>query len=150
MSVLILFACIGFLFAVLWIDLIFDSLVLSHHDKEALPEEVLATMSSFFRRLTHKPRLIFAIMITMLVIIILQIVQGSVAAWVGWTSLALFLIPTGFAAIHIIPTARRLGSRIDEVEKQSKLARSLFAMHTFSLIMMLLLGVVQFYAAWGG
>ena len=134
MSVLILFLCIGYLIAVLWIDLIFDSLVLPHHgSNEPLPEEVLATMSSFFKRLTLKPRLIFVVMIAMFAIVILQIVQGTVPAWVAWASLVLVVVPTGYASARVMPAARRLGSRIDPVEKQSELARSLFAMHTLAL-----------------
>src|SRR5215510_12566876 len=147
MSALILCACIGYLIAVLWVDLIFDSLVLPHHDKETLPEEVLATMSSFFKRLTHKPRLIFVVMVTMFMSMILQIVQGTVPAWVAWTSLVLVVAPTGYASTRVMPAARRLGSRIDGVEKQSELARSPFAMHSFSLFLMTLLMVVQLYAA---
>src|SRR5215510_11066096 len=150
MSALILCACVGYLIAVLWIDLIFDSLVLPHHDKETLPEEVLATMSSFFKRLTHKPRLIFLVMVTMFVIVILQIVQGIVPAWVGWTSLVLVVAPTGYASARVMPAARRLGSRKDGVQKQSDLARSLFSMHTLSFILMTLLFVLQLYAAWAG
>ena len=150
MSVLILFACIGYLLAVLWIDLIFDSLVLPHHGKETLPEEVLATMASFFRRLTHKPRLIFIVMITMFTIVILQILQGTVHAWVGWASLVLVIVPTGYATARVMPAARRLGARNDQPEKQSELARSLFSMHAFSFILMTLLGLIQLYAASGG
>ena len=151
MSALILCACIGYLIAVLWIDLIFDSLVLPHHgSSEPLPEEVLATMSSFFKRLTLKPRLIFVVMITMFTIVILQIVQGTVPAWVAWTSLVLVVAPTGYASARVMPAARRLGSRADGVEKQSELARSLFSMHTLSFILMTLLLVLQLYAAWRG
>jgi len=148
MSALLLCACIGYLIAVLWIDLIFDSLVLPYHgSKEPLPEEVLATMSSFFKRLTLKPRLIFVVMITMFTIVILQIVQGTVPAWIAWTSLVLVVVPTGYATTRVMPAARRLGSRQDGVEKQSELARSLFAMHSFSLFLMTLLMVIQLYAA---
>jgi hypothetical protein len=148
MSALILFACIGYLIAVLWIDLIFDSLVLPHKNtNEPLPEEVLATMASFFKRLTLKPRLIFVVMITMLTIVILQIVQGTVPAWVAWGSLILVTVPTGYATARVMPAARRLGSRVDGPEKQSELARSLFAMHAFSLSLMTLLMLIQLYAA---
>jgi len=147
---LILFACIGFIAAILWVDLIFDALVLPHRGKDKpLPEEVLSTMSHFFRRITHRPRLIFVVMIAIVYVIIRQIVEASVPAWVGWTSLILFLTTAIFASIHIMPTARRFGSRGDEVTKQSELAHSLFFLHAFSLAMIVLLGIVQLYAAWG-
>lgn len=151
MSGMILCLCIGYLIAVLWIDLIFDSLVLPHHDnKGPLPEEVLATMASFFGRIAAKPRLIFVVMVTMYVVVILQIVQGTVPAWVAWTSLVLVTVPTGYATARVMPAARRLGARKDSLEKQSELARSLFAMHTFSFTLMVLLAALQIYAAWAG
>jgi len=82
MSTLILCACIGFIIAVMWIDLIFDALVLPHHNsKDPLPEEVLATMSSFFKRITYKPFLIFVILVGMFTIIIQQIINSSVPVW---------------------------------------------------------------------
>ncbi len=149
MSVLILFLCLGYLLAVLWIDLIFDSLVLPYHgSNEPLPEEVLVTMSSFFKRITFKPRLIFVVMIAMLTIVILQIVQGTVPAWVAWASLVIVTVPTGYATARVMPAARRLGTRQDSLEKQSELARSLFAMHTLSFVLMTLLGIIQLYGAW--
>jgi len=133
---------------VLWIDLIFDSLVLPHHGStEPLPEEVLGTMASFFKRITLKPRLIFVVMITMLTVVILQIVQGTVPASVAWTSLVIVTVPTGYATARVMPAARRLGTRKDSLEKQSELARSLFSMHTLSFVLMVTLLALQLYAA---
>jgi hypothetical protein len=151
MLALILFAGIGFLLAVLWIDLVFDAMVLPYHDQnEPLPEKVLGTMSSFYHHITFNPIPLFIVMLIMLGILILQLVQHSIPALLGWLSLVLFLIPTVYAAVRIIPVANRLGSRKDTHTEQSKLARSLFAMHLFSFIVVLLFGAVQFYAAWGG
>jgi len=148
MSILILFACIGFLIAILWTDLVFDSSVLPYRGKnELLPEEVLSTTSHYYRRVTYKPYALFVIMAAMLTVIIQQIVQNLVPAWVGWSSLLLFLVPTGYASVYIIPMAGRLGSRTDTIEKQSELARSLFNAHVFCLILIVLLAAVQFYAA---
>lgn len=148
MSVLILCACVGFIVAVMWVDLIFDALVLPHHNsREPLPEEVLATMSSFFKRITYKPFLIFVILVVMLVVIIQQIISGSVPGWAAWASLVLILVSVGFAVARVIPTARRLGSRADTLEKQSELARSLLPMHAFVLIAMLLVLAVQVYVS---
>jgi hypothetical protein len=86
-------------------------------------------------------------MAIMLAMIILQITQSLIPVWVGWTSLLLFLIPTGYAGVFIIPTANRLGSRKDPIEKQSALARSLFPAHVFCFVLILCLGVIQMYAA---
>jgi len=151
MLALILFAGIGFLLAVLWIDLVFDAMVMPYHDKnEPLPEKVLGTMSSFYHHIAFNPIPLFVVMLIMLGILILQLVQHSIPVLLGWLSLVLFLIPTGYAALQIIPVANRLGSRKDTHAKQSELARSLFTMHLFSFILVLLLGAVQLYAAWGG
>ncbi len=150
MSTLTLFAGIGFLIAVLWIDLIFDSSVWIYRGgNKDLPEEVLAAMSHYYRRVTYKPYVLFLIMAIILWMIILQITQSLVPAWVGWLSLILFLASAGCAGTHIIPAASRLGSRTDQVEKQSALARTLFPAHVFCFILILLLGAIQFYAAWG-
>jgi hypothetical protein len=146
---MILFACIGYLIAVLWIDLIFDTMVLPYHNsKEPLPEEVLATMAAFFKRITLKPRLIYVVMISMWAIIILQIVQSSVPAWIAWASLVLTTVPTGYATARVMPAARRLGTRADSLEKQSELARSLFSMHALSFTLMTILFILQLYAVW--
>ena len=148
MSTLILCACIGFIIAVMWIDLIFDALVLPHHNsKDPLPEEVLATMSSFFKRITYKPFLIFVILVGMFTIIIQQIINSSVPVWAAWASLIPILVSFGFAVSSVFPTARRLGSRVDTLEKQSELARSLFPIHAFVLIAMLLVLAVQMYVS---
>ena len=148
MYTLTLFAGIGFLIAVLWIDLIFDSSAwLYRGGNEDLPEEVLATMSHYYRRVTHKPYMLFLIMAIILGMLILQITQNLVPAWIGWLSLILFLISAGCAGVYVIPIASRLRSRTDQIEKQSQLARSLFPAHVFCFILILLLGAIQFYAA---
>src|SRR6185437_10944927 len=42
----------GFLLAVLWFDLMFDVQVLRHRGRESLPEEVLASIGGYYRRVT--------------------------------------------------------------------------------------------------
>lgn len=49
-------ACAGFLIAVLWMDLIFDSQVLRHRGADVLPEPVLASICSYYRRATTTSR----------------------------------------------------------------------------------------------
>ncbi len=140
---LILFAGIGFLLAVLSTDLIFDSTT-GKSSKDALK-----TTSFYYRRIASEPFLLFGVMLIMLVILVLQIILGPAARWMGWVSLILFLIPTIFAGVYIIPTAQRLGSRADPVEKQNQLVRSLFWAHVFCLVLMIAFGAFQFYIARG-
>jgi hypothetical protein len=47
--------------------------------------------------------------------------------------------------MFIIPTARRLGSRKDDIGKQSELARLLFPAHVLCFTLILALGGIQFY-----
>ena len=47
----LLMACSGFLFAVLWMDLIFDAQVrVDHNPGGDLPESVLASIAGYYRR----------------------------------------------------------------------------------------------------
>jgi len=151
MPALILLLGVGFLTAVLWTDLVFDSAILPYRGTgENLPEEVLAATSSYYRRVTYKPYALFVVMAAMLGSLIFQITQGLVPDWVGWTSLVLFLVPSGCAGAYIIPIAVRLGAGKDGIEKQSELARSLFGAHVFCFILVIMLIAIQLYAAWAG
>jgi len=53
---LIAAACAGFLLAVLWMDLIFDSQVLRHRGADVLPEPVLDSISRYYHRATTTSR----------------------------------------------------------------------------------------------
>jgi hypothetical protein len=126
----------GFLLAVLWFDLMFDVQVLRHRGR-AVPEEVLASISAYYRRVTTTARplnrLVAAAMLVTLTAIAAQLARGDVAPWVGWGSLALGGIPTLLAAVHTVPAAVRLGSRADEPEVQGRLARTICRDHLLCL-----------------
>jgi hypothetical protein len=53
---LIVAACAGFLIAVLWMDLMFDSQVLRHRGAEELPESVLSSLAAYYHRATTTSR----------------------------------------------------------------------------------------------
>src|SRR5262249_35867352 len=55
MAPLILTACGGFLLAVLWMDLLFDTQVLRQRSGD-LPEDVLASIAAYYRRVTTTSR----------------------------------------------------------------------------------------------
>jgi hypothetical protein len=126
----------GFLLAVLWFDLMFDVQVVGHRERE-LPGHVLASISAYYGRVTTgaKPmnRLIAAVMIATLVAIVVQIAAGDSPRWVAWTSLALAGSAVGLAGGHTVPSAVRLGARVDAAEVQSRLARSICRDHVFCL-----------------
>jgi hypothetical protein len=122
----------GFLLAVLWFDLMFDVQALRHPAGD-LPEQVLASISGYYARVTTAARpmnrLIAAVMLATIVAVVVQITEGDAPAWVGWTSLALAGAAIGLAAARTVPSAVRLGTRADPVAVQSRLARSILREH---------------------
>jgi hypothetical protein len=127
-------ASAGFLLAVLWFDLMFDVQVLSNRGRE-LPEEVLASIAGYYRRVTAAARpmnrLIALVMLATLAAIIVEIAAGSQARWVPWASLALAVPPIVLAGARTVPSAARLGARRDPTQRQSELARSICRDHLF-------------------
>jgi hypothetical protein len=123
----------GFLLAVLWFDLMFDVQVLRHRDEADLPEDVLASISGYYRRVTTAARpmnqLIGAAMLGTLAAIVVQIANGDSPRWVGWVSLALAGSAVLLAAVHTFPGSVRLGTRADPINVQSRLARSILRDH---------------------
>jgi hypothetical protein len=124
----------GFLLAVLWFDLMFDVQVLARPESE-LPEEVLASIAGYYRRVTTRARpmnlLIAAAMLGTIAGVIVEITAGEHHRWVSWASLALVLPPTVLARARTVPSAVRLGARADSVQRQSALARSICRQHLF-------------------
>jgi hypothetical protein len=136
----------GFLLAVLWFDLMFDVQVLRHRDAE-VPEDVLASIASYYRRVTTTARpmnrLVAAAMLATIAAIVLQIANGDAPRWAAWASLALAVLAIGIAAAQTVPSAVRLGARGDAAEVQSRLARSICRDHLVSLAAITSLLVVQ-------
>jgi hypothetical protein len=137
----------GFLLAVLWFDLMFDVQVLGHRSPGALPDEVLASISGYYRRVTIQARpmnrLVAAVMLATLAAIVAQIASGDGPAWVGWTSLALAASGIGVAVTHTVRSGARLGTRRDSVEVQSHIARSILRDHLFCLAAIVSLVAIQ-------
>jgi multisubunit Na+/H+ antiporter MnhB subunit len=138
-------ACAGFLLAVLWMDLIFDSQVLSHRGAAELPEPVLASIAAYYHRATTTSRPMSLLIASVMVILLLALAFR----WVddpGW-SLALPSIlaaaPILLAAAHTVPSAKRLGLRVDDSEGQTRLARAICGDHLLCLV-----GISLFLAVW--
>jgi hypothetical protein len=136
----------GFLLAVLWFDLMFDVQVLRHREHDA-PAEALASISGYYRRVTTSARpmnrLISVVMLATITAIIVQIAKGDDPRWVGWASLVLAASAVLLAASHTVPSAVRLGSRVDAIDRQSRLARSICRDHLFCLAAIASLLAVQ-------
>jgi hypothetical protein len=136
----------GFLMAVLWFDLMFDVQAAGHREGE-LPEEVLASIAAYYRRVTTAARpmnrLIALVMLATIVAVVLQITGGDEPAWVGWSSLALVASAVTLAGARTVPSAVRLGARTDPSAVQSTLARSILLDHLLCLAAIGALLVIQ-------
>jgi hypothetical protein len=140
----------GFLLAVLWFDLMFDVQVRGHGDG-VLPEGVLASIATYYARVTTASRpmnlLIAAVMLATLAAIVVEIALGDDPRWVGWASLPLAIAAIGLARARTVPSAVRLGSRVDPAGQQSVLARSILQDHLACFAAILALLVLQLAAS---
>ena len=95
----------GFLLAVLWFDLMFDVQALG--GGAVLPEERLASIAGYYRRVTREAqrmnKLVATVMAATLAAIVVQIARGDDPGWVGWTSLALVAPAVVVAGTHTFP-----------------------------------------------
>jgi hypothetical protein len=128
----------GFLIAVLWMDLIFDTQVLPHRGADVLPEAVLASISGYYHRATTTSR-----PMSYLIAAAMAILLGALCfRWFdrpGWLMFAATLlagIPILLASIRTVPYAKRLGNRVGTRVEQSRLARSICRDHLLCLVCM--------------
>ena len=130
---LIVVACAGFLLAVLWMDLMFDLLVLRHRAAPELPDAVLASIAAYYRRVTTDARplghLVALVMLTGLATLIAQLALDSARRGVNAVALALFAGPVLLGMLRVFPNAVRLGARRGTLAQQSALARSICREH---------------------
>jgi hypothetical protein len=133
-------ACAGFLIAVLWMDLIFDSQVLHHRGADELPESVLDSISGYYHRATTTSRpmsnLIASVMLVLLGALAFRWVLGGAAAWLTAASTVLAGVPILLAAVRTVPNAVRLGARTGSPAELSRLARSICRDHLVCLTLM--------------
>jgi len=116
----------------------FDVQVLGQHDRE-LPEQRLSSIAAYYARVTTAARpmnrLIAAVMLATLAAIVVEIADGGdLPAAAAWISLALAAAPIVLVAARTAPGAVRLGGRTDTLERQSELARAIFAEHIFCFV----------------
>jgi hypothetical protein len=126
----------GFLLAVLWFDLMFD--VQAFRRGPTLPEEVVASVSGYYRRVTTDARpmnrLVALVMVVVAGSIVTELARGASPRWAWWASLALAGVPMIVAATHTLPSAVRLGSRADSLDAQSSLAHAILRDHVVCLV----------------
>lgn len=148
----LLTACSGFLLAVLWMDLIFDVQVFGHADAEAeLPEPVLASIAAYYRRATTTSRPMGRFIALMMLILLLALgfeaAVGRDPVWLLVTSGGAASAAVALAWVHTVPTAVRLGSRVDPPAEQSRLARAVCRDHLVCFACML--GFLALWVAHG-
>jgi hypothetical protein len=141
-------AGLGFLLAVLWFDLMFDTQTRAHAGD--LPPEVLASISGYYQRVTTDAypmnRLVASVMVLTLVAICVQIAQGGKRWWVAWASLAIVGFGVVLTLTRTVPNAVRLGSAVDTLAVQSSLARAIYHDHLFSFARTALVLALQLFA----
>jgi hypothetical protein len=137
----------GFLLAVLWMDLMFDVQVLRHRAGD-LPEDVLASIAGYYRRVTTLAQpmghAIAAVMVLTLVAVGGEIVRGPTAF--GVASLPFCAGPIGLALARVVRNAIRLGARSDPPTVQSALARGICRDHLLCLGSIALFVAIQLAA----
>ena len=144
----------GFLAAVLWFDLMFDVQVLGQAEGP-LSEPILASIAGYYQRVvidaSPMGRLVGLVMLTGWVSVGFQLKRGELAGPLGWaTAIALFA-PTLLAGFRVVPNAARLASRVDGIETQSELARTICLDHIGCLLSILAFLTLQLvWAARGG
>ena len=108
-------AATGFLVAVLWFDLMFDVQVWRHRRSPQVPEDTLASIAAYYRRVTTTAspmgRLVGLTMVVLLVALVVQAIWGDEPLWVSIVSIPAALLGIGLAAARIFRQAQRLGAR---------------------------------------
>ena len=114
----------------------FDVQLLGRRDPSRSGEAV-ASIAQYYRRVTTDARpmnrLVVAGMLATLAAIITELVRGATPAWAWWASLILATVTIGLAGSHTVPSAVRLGARVDTTEEQLSLARGILRDHLVCL-----------------
>lgn len=144
----LLIACSGFLIAVLWMDLIFDTQVRSAGSAgNVLPESVLASIAGYYHRATTTSRpmghLIALVMAILLGALGFRAIGGHDSGWLLAISAVLTVPTILLALVHTVPSAVRLGNRLDGPAEQTRLARAIFRDHLACLA-----GMLPFLILW--
>ncbi|HKP41100.1 hypothetical protein [Mycobacterium sp.] len=140
-------ACGGFLIAVLWMDLIFDSQVLRRRGGDELPQAVLSSIADYYHRATTTSRpmsyLIAAVMVILLGTLGFRAAHGDDPGWLIVVLATLAGVPILLALIRTVPNAVALGNRTGTPAEQSRLARSICLDHLVCLA-----GMSAFLVVW--
>ena len=142
------FVCIGFMLAVLYIDLMFDVTAVPYRRSgTALPRDVLVPIAHYYGRITQNPYVLMFVMLTTSVCLIAEVVYDLVPRWAGYSSLFLMGLAMVAGTVKVIPTAQRLASGKDPEDVQTTLVHNMFPFHILLFICILLLAAIQLSTA---
>ena len=123
----------------LWFDLMFDSQT-RRHRTGLLPEDTLASIIAYYRRVTTEAfpmnRLVALAMVTTVVSMTVQLVEGSSTTSLVLVALACATSAIGLAIMRTVRSAVRLGRRADDDHTASLLARTILRDHVTSFVLM--------------
>ena len=140
----VLFFCLGFCVAILYLDLVFDTSAVPYRKSAAaLPAGVLGPITTYYGYVTRNPWLLIYVMTVAIACIVVELAFGLVPRWVGYASLGVFGLIALLAVARVIPGATRLASGEESAEERSRLAHSLFPHHMLFLVLILALVLLQ-------
>lgn len=142
------FACIGFMLAILYIDLMFDVMSVPHRRSGAtLPKGVLEPITHYYARVTQNPYVLMFVMLTTTICLVVQAVYGLAPRWAAYTSLAAMGLAMVAGIVKVIPAARRIASGKDPAEVRTRLIHGVFTAHALLFVCILVLAAIQLVAA---
>lgn len=141
----ILTACAGFLLAVLWMDLMFDT---QARRRGADPDgPALDSITGYYRRATTDSQpmgaLIAVVMLILLAVLGAEAVLGDSPEWLIAVSAVLAGGPIALALLRTVPNAVRLGRGTGSTAERTRLARSVLRDHILCAA-----GMAVFLALW--
>ncbi len=142
------FVCIGFMLAILYMDLMFDVMSVPYRRSgAALPRDVLEPITHYYRRVTQNPYVLMFVMLTTTTFLVLQVVYGLTPRWAAYTSLVAMGLAMATGILKVIPAARRIASGKDPAEVQARLIHGVFTAHVLLLACIVVLAAIQLAAA---
>lgn len=145
-----LFLCLGFMMAVLYIDLMFDiSAAPYRKTNAALPRTVLDPITHYYGRITQNPYVLMFVMLTATLCIGAEILYSLVPRWASYSSLFLMGLSMMTGTLKVIPTAQRLGAGTDSEDVRTRMIHSMLPFHLILMVNILLLTAIQFSVALG-
>jgi hypothetical protein len=137
--------CSGYLFAVLWFDLMAD-VSITGVTTAIIPEANLAPVAAYYR-LMFGPMswLVKAVMLTSIACALLQLTIQALPRSARIAAVLLNAAPVVLALNQVVPNALRLAARTDSLEVQSQLARSIYAGHVASILCIGALCLLELY-----